>query len=312
MAVLTEAKKAGSSAPSGRTSRERQPDGLGETVIQSMWSPAVTAVRSKGIPCIFQPLKEGYRSWATGFCLSKGVRQEGRLGLRVRQLVPVGLAGAYLNRRATTRPSCRPPRPHGTLRVGYWMEGKPAEKDIKAPDGSLLEKAGAVRDGVPTTNAWRRRVLERRHGRERLHGPQVERVHRGVMDFAMRTHTPLIPAQAGIHFLIQSVGSSFAGRAESGRDSTHSIVFRKWELMPSDGRSHREACRRGRRRRRSRSRSRPSSSFRSAFVVLVSFWDYNDYEIISSLTTRSYTETFEGCLVQLPDLCTILKTYVST
>jgi len=40
----------------------------------------------------------------------------------------------------------------------YWMEGKPAEKDIKAPDGSLLEKAGAVRDGGPTTNAWRRRV----------------------------------------------------------------------------------------------------------------------------------------------------------
>src|SRR5580698_6386518 len=49
-----------------------------------------------------------------------------------------------------------------------------------------------------------------------------------------------------------------------------------------------------------------------AFVVLVSFWDYNDYEIVPSLTTRSYTETFEGCLTQLPDLCTILKTYVST
>src|SRR5271154_6734695 len=47
-------------------------------------------------------------------------------------------------------------------------------------------------------------------------------------------------------------------------------------------------------------------------VVLVSFWDYNDYEIVPSLTTRSYTETFEGCLTQLPDLCTILKTYVST
>ena len=29
----------------------------------------------------------------------------------------------------------------------YWMEGKPAEKDIKAPDGTLLEKAGAKRDG---------------------------------------------------------------------------------------------------------------------------------------------------------------------
>jgi putative spermidine/putrescine transport system permease protein len=47
-------------------------------------------------------------------------------------------------------------------------------------------------------------------------------------------------------------------------------------------------------------------------VVIVSFWDYNDYAMLPSFTTRSYTETFEGCLVQLPDLCTILRTYAST
>jgi putative spermidine/putrescine transport system permease protein len=47
-------------------------------------------------------------------------------------------------------------------------------------------------------------------------------------------------------------------------------------------------------------------------VVIVSFWDYNDYEMLPSFTTRSYVETFEGCLTQFPDLCTILKTYVST
>jgi putative spermidine/putrescine transport system permease protein len=47
-------------------------------------------------------------------------------------------------------------------------------------------------------------------------------------------------------------------------------------------------------------------------VVIVSFWDYNDYEMLPSFTMRSYTENFEGCLTQLPDLCTILKTYVST
>jgi len=49
-----------------------------------------------------------------------------------------------------------------------------------------------------------------------------------------------------------------------------------------------------------------------AFVAIVSFWDYNDYEMLPAFTTRSYTESFEGCLTQLPDLCTILKTYVST
>ena len=42
----------------------------GEVVIQSMWSPAVAAVRSKGIECKYQPLKEGYRSWGGGLGLA--------------------------------------------------------------------------------------------------------------------------------------------------------------------------------------------------------------------------------------------------
>ncbi|PSC03455.1 ABC transporter permease [Alsobacter soli] len=49
-----------------------------------------------------------------------------------------------------------------------------------------------------------------------------------------------------------------------------------------------------------------------AFVVMVSFWDYNDYAIVPGFTFRSYVETFEGCYDQLPGLCTILKTYLST
>jgi putative spermidine/putrescine transport system permease protein len=49
-----------------------------------------------------------------------------------------------------------------------------------------------------------------------------------------------------------------------------------------------------------------------AFVIMVSFWDYNEYEMIPAFTTRGYVETFEGCLDQLPELCTILKTYLKT
>jgi putative spermidine/putrescine transport system permease protein len=49
-----------------------------------------------------------------------------------------------------------------------------------------------------------------------------------------------------------------------------------------------------------------------AFVVMVSFWDYTEYSIVPAFTTRSYVETFEGCYDKLPELCTILKTYVST
>jgi putative spermidine/putrescine transport system permease protein len=48
------------------------------------------------------------------------------------------------------------------------------------------------------------------------------------------------------------------------------------------------------------------------FVVVVSLWDYNDYAILPDFTARSYLETFEGCYDQLPALCTIIKTYLST
>lgn len=49
-----------------------------------------------------------------------------------------------------------------------------------------------------------------------------------------------------------------------------------------------------------------------ALVIIVSFWDYNEYEIIPRFSARGYTETFEGCLTELPNLCTILKTYLKT
>jgi putative spermidine/putrescine transport system permease protein len=47
-------------------------------------------------------------------------------------------------------------------------------------------------------------------------------------------------------------------------------------------------------------------------TVMVSFWNYNEYELLPDFTFRSYVETFEGCVDKLPALCTVLKTYVST
>jgi putative spermidine/putrescine transport system substrate-binding protein len=150
MAVLTEAKKAGQFRAFWKDFNESvNLMASGETVIQSMWSPAVTAVRSKGIPCVFQPLKEGYRSWASGFCMSKGVTQkQADMVYEFVNWYLSGWAGAYLNRQgyysavlSTAKANMEP------YEWAYWMEGKPAEKDIHAPDGSLLEKAGATRDG---------------------------------------------------------------------------------------------------------------------------------------------------------------------
>jgi putative spermidine/putrescine transport system substrate-binding protein len=150
MKIMTEAKKAGQFRAFWKDFNESvNLMASGETVIQSMWSPAVTKVRSMGIACTFQPLKEGYRSWASGFCVSKGVSGE-KLDWAYEFVnwFLSGFAGGYLNRQgyysavlSTAKANMEP------YEWAYWMEGKPAEKDIKAPDGSLLEKAGAVRDG---------------------------------------------------------------------------------------------------------------------------------------------------------------------
>ncbi|CAG2146678.1 ABC transporter substrate-binding protein [Ralstonia mannitolilytica] len=121
----------------------------GEVVIQSMWSPAVTAVRSKGIDCTFQPLKEGYRAWAAGFGIPKTV--SGKKLDAAYEFINWfldGWAGAYLNRQGyysavleTAKAKMEP------YEWAYWMEGKPAAKDIKSPHGDVLTKAGSVRDG---------------------------------------------------------------------------------------------------------------------------------------------------------------------
>ncbi|WP_303563362.1 PotD/PotF family extracellular solute-binding protein [Uliginosibacterium sp. 31-12] len=121
----------------------------GEVVIQSMWSPAVTAVRTKGIACNFQPLKEGYRAWAAGFGVPKSVK--GRKADAVYEFINWfldGWAGAYLNRQGyysavldTAKAKME------AYEWAYWMEGKPAAKDIKSPNGDVLAKAGALRDG---------------------------------------------------------------------------------------------------------------------------------------------------------------------
>ena len=51
-------------------------------------------------------------------------------------------------------------------------------------------------------------------------------------------------------------------------------------------------------------------------TVMVSFWNYSAYEIIPDLTLRNYLEAFEGCAGRLfsatPELCTTLKTYLTT
>ena len=121
----------------------------GEVIIQSMWSPAVAAVRGKGIPCKYQPLKEGYRAWGGGLGLAahlKGPKLDAAYDYINWYLS--GWVGAYLNRQGYYSAAMETAKQYMSEdEWGFWVEGKPAKGDIVAPDGKVMEKAGAVRDG---------------------------------------------------------------------------------------------------------------------------------------------------------------------
>ena len=121
----------------------------GEVVVQSMWSPAVAAVRSRGIPCAYQALKEGYRGW--GFTLGVMKHVE---GLKLEAFYEYlnwytgGFQGAFIARQGYY--AAQPENARKFLSEDewdYWYGGKAAKSDIMSPFGRLMEKAGNVRDG---------------------------------------------------------------------------------------------------------------------------------------------------------------------
>ena len=121
----------------------------GEVVLQSMWSPAVTAVRAKGIPCTYQPLEEGYRGWGGGLGIAKHLTGlERDAAYEYINWYLSGWCGAYLNRQGyysavleTAKDNMSPNE------WGYWMDGKPATADITSPAGAVIAKPGDIRDG---------------------------------------------------------------------------------------------------------------------------------------------------------------------
>lgn len=121
----------------------------GETVVQSMWSPAVTAVRSRGIPCFYAPLKEGYRAWAS--CIAPMAHLKGPKLDAAYEYINWYMSGWQAGFIAKQGYYSSVPEMAKKFMTedeyGFWYEGKAAKGDIKDPYGNLMEKAGAVRDG---------------------------------------------------------------------------------------------------------------------------------------------------------------------
>jgi putative spermidine/putrescine transport system substrate-binding protein len=155
MAIFTEAKQAGQFRAFWKSFDESvNLMASGEVVIQSMWSPAITAVKSRGIPCVYQPLKEGYRSWGGGIGLSSRLS-----GLELDAAYEYinwyldGWVGGYLMRQGYYSAVPETSKNHMSAdEWGYWFEGKAAAGDITNPSGQKLAGAGDVRDGGSFTD----------------------------------------------------------------------------------------------------------------------------------------------------------------
>ena len=126
----------------------------GEVIIQSMWSPAVAAVRVKGMPCIYAPVnlkggKEGYRGWCNGMALMRHLDGK-KLDAAYEYLnwYLSGWHGGFVARYGYYSPVPGTAKKRLTPNEwDYWYEGKPAKDTILDPYGVPMEKAGARRDG---------------------------------------------------------------------------------------------------------------------------------------------------------------------
>ena len=184
IAFLIETKKAGQFRAFWKTFDESvNLMASGEVIIQSMWSPAVAAVRSKGIACVYQPLAEGYRAWGGGLGIAKhlsGIELDAAYEYINWYLS--GWVGAYLNRQGyysavlETAKQFMTPGRVGLLDGGQAGEGRHPQS---RGQGDGEGRRGARRRIVPGTHGPRG-VLEFGDDRGPLHGPEMERVHRGV------------------------------------------------------------------------------------------------------------------------------------
>ncbi len=143
----------------------------GDVVIQSMWSPAVSEVRARGIQCDYPSLKEGYRGWAAGLGIMRHVD-----GLKLEAAYQYlnwynsGWAGAFVARAGYY--SAVPETAREFLSRNewdFWYEGRPSVEPIIDTRGDVASPArflrfgGAMWDRLGRIACWNTVMDEHEH-----------------------------------------------------------------------------------------------------------------------------------------------------
>ncbi len=114
-------------------------------------------MRTKGIACTFQPLKEGYRAWAAGFGLPatlSGKKLDGAYEF-INWFLD-GWAGAYLNRQGYYSAVLETAKAKmEAYEWAYWMEGKAADAGHQEPERRPAGQGRrACATAAATSSAW--------------------------------------------------------------------------------------------------------------------------------------------------------------
>ncbi len=121
----------------------------GDVDIESMFSPGVSSLNGKGIPCIYAAPKEGYRAWHGVMCLSRnsrGKRKEAAYAFMNWWLS--GWAGAFIARQGYYIANPGRAKLHMSQNEwDYWYMGRPAAEDLPGTDGRISVKKGMLRRG---------------------------------------------------------------------------------------------------------------------------------------------------------------------
>jgi len=121
----------------------------GRVVIESMFSPAVSALNGKNIPVVYAAPKEGYRAWHGVMCLSsasEGIQKD--IAYEYMNWWLSGWPGAFIARQGYY--ISNPERSKSLLSQdewNYWYDGKPASQPLRGTDGKVSVKKGEVRTG---------------------------------------------------------------------------------------------------------------------------------------------------------------------
>ncbi|NKC13259.1 MAG: extracellular solute-binding protein [Gammaproteobacteria bacterium] len=121
----------------------------GEVALESMWSPAVTAVKAEGVPCVYAAPKEGLRGWHGGLAISAKVT-----GKKLDQCYDYinwwlgGWAGAFVARQGYYMSVPDNVKKHlAPAEWDFWYLGKPAATELPDPFDTIIVEQGEVRDG---------------------------------------------------------------------------------------------------------------------------------------------------------------------